>query len=576
MYKLFCKIFFIANLLWISFSFAQNNDLSSINEINDLFLEKGEIYFMFYNSSKIDLNTLTRIISIDKVEENKIYAYANKKEFLRFQKLNYSYKILQHPGTLINPRMINYEDFKKSKSWDFYPTYNAYDSIMQKFQSDYPNLCKIENIGTLPSNRKLLVAKISDSVNISENEPQFLYTSTMHGDETVGYILMLRYIDYLLANYGNNPRITNLVNNIEIWINPLANPDGTYAGGNHTVNGATRNNANHIDFNRNFPDPEDGPNPDGEPWQYETIFFMDFADSNNFVMSANLHGGAEVANYPWDTWAKLHADDNWWEFVSREYADTVHNFSPSGYLMDLDSGITNGYQWYSISGGRQDYMNYFHQCREFTLELSNTKLPQANQLPNYWNWNYRSLLNYMEEVLFGIKGVVTDSITGKPLKAKIFISSHDIDSSHIYSSLPKGNYHRPIYAGTYSLTFSASGYKTKTIHNITIANRSTIVQDVQLAPTNIGINENSIENSVKIFPNPTNGKLTIFISDLKDDFIEIDLLNLQSQYIYSEKIKNKSNEYFSHSLDLSLYSKGIYILKITNNSSVISKKIIIQ
>ena len=576
MYKLFCKIFFIANLLWISFSFAQNNDLSSINEINDLFLEKGEIYFMFYNSSKIDLNTLTRIISIDKVEENKIYAYANKKEFLRFQKLNYSYKILQHPGTLINPRMINYEDFKKSKSWDFYPTYNAYDSIMQKFQSDYPNLCKIENIGTLPSNRKLLVAKISDSVNISENEPQFLYTSTMHGDETVGYILMLRYIDYLLSNYGNNPRITNLVNNIEIWINPLANPDGTYAGGNHTVNGATRNNANHIDFNRNFPDPEDGPNPDGEPWQYETIFFMDFADSNNFVMSANLHGGAEVANYPWDTWAKLHADDNWWEFVSREYADTVHNFSPSGYLMDLDSGITNGYQWYSISGGRQDYMNYFHQCREFTLELSNTKLPQANQLPNYWNWNYRSLLNYMEEVLFGIKGVVTDSITGKPLKAKIFISSHDIDSSHIYSSLPKGNYHRPIYAGTYSLTFSASGYKTKTIHNITIANRSTIVQDVQLAPTNIGINENSIENSVKIFPNPTNGKLTIFISDLKDDFIEIDLLNLQSQYIYSEKIKNKSNEYFSHSLDLSLYSKGIYILKITNNSSVISKKIIIQ
>ncbi len=576
MYKLFYKIFFLANLFWISFSFAQNNDLSSINEINDLFLEKGEIYFMFDNSSEIDLNTLTKIISIDKVEENKIYAYANKKEFLRFQKLNYSYKVLQHPGTLINPRMINYEDFKKSKSWDFYPTYSAYDSIMHKFQSDYPNLCKIKNIGTLPSNRKLLVAKISDSVNISENEPQFLYTSTMHGDETVGYILMLRYIDYLLSNYGNNPRITNLVNNIEIWINPLANPDGTYAGGNHTVNGATRNNANHVDINRNFPDPKDGQHPDSNAWQYETIYFMDFADSNNFVMSANLHGGVEVANYPWDTWAKLHADDNWWEFVCREYADTVHNFSPSGYLMYLDSGITNGYQWYSISGGRQDYMNYFHQCREFTLELSNTKLPQANQLPNYWNWNYRSLLNYMEEVLFGIKGVVTDSITGKPLKAKIFISSHDIDSSHIYSSLPKGNYHRPIYAGTYSFTFSASGYKTKTVQNITISNRSTVVQDVQLAPANIGINENSIENSVKVFPNPTNGKLTIFISDLTDEFIEIDLLNLQSQNIYSENIKNKSNEYFSHSLDLSHYSKGIYIFKITNNSYVISKKIIIQ
>ena len=151
-----------------------------------------------------------------------------------------------------------------------------------------------------------------------------LYTSTMHGDETVGYILMLHLIDSLLNGYGSVQRITNLLNNYQIYINPLANPDGTYAGGNNTVYGATRNNANGVNLNRNFPDPEAGPHPDGYPWQKETMAFMHYDSIHHFVMSANYHAGDELVNYPWDTWAKLHADDAWFQFVSHEYADTVH------------------------------------------------------------------------------------------------------------------------------------------------------------------------------------------------------------------------------------------------------------
>ena len=116
--------------------------------------------------------------------------------------------------------------------------------MMYQFQTDYPELCQVVSIGQSVEGRELLFARISDNVGQDEGEAQFMYTGTIHGDETTGYILLLRLIDYLLTNYGTDPRITNMVNNLDIWINPAANPDGTYAGGNNTVYGATSENAN--------------------------------------------------------------------------------------------------------------------------------------------------------------------------------------------------------------------------------------------------------------------------------------------------------------------------------------------
>ena len=128
-------------------------------------------------------------------------------------------------------------------------------------------------------------------------------------------------------------------------------------------------------------------------------------------------------------------------------------------------------------------MNYFKYCREFTLELSDDKTPDPNDLPALWDANYPSLLNYIEQSLFGLRGIVTDSITGNPLKAKVEILNHDTDSSHIYSNLPIGNYNRYLYQGNYDVTFSKSGYYPKII-NTTILNNTSTIENVQLVPHN--------------------------------------------------------------------------------------------
>jgi len=433
--------------------------LNAQTDIREIFENKSEVYFRFKITEKSELDILTNIISIDNVEKDKtIYAYANINEFEEFLKLNYEFEILPNPSTLIEPEMSN--NIEDITAWDVYPTYDAYVNLMNQFQTNYPEICKVIDAGNTVQGRKILFVKISDNVNQREPEPQFMYTSTMHGDETTGYVLMLRLIDSLLSSYGTDDRITNMINNAEIWINPLANPDGTYRSGNSTVSGATRYNFNNYDLNRNFPDPVNGVHPNQ---QIETTRFRTIQEANNFALIANFHGGAEVVNYPWDTWAntgsnsRIHADQTWYQFISHLYADTCQTYSPAGYMSGFDDGTTNGGNWYVIHGGRQDYTNWYRHGREVTIEISNTKLPPANQLPSFWEYNKRSFLNYIEHIFYGINGIVTDT-TGNPVRAKITIVSHDYDSSEVYSDITTGFYSRMIQPGIYTLKFQAPGF----------------------------------------------------------------------------------------------------------------------
>lgn len=418
--------------------------------------------------------------------------------------------------------------------------------------------------------RQLLATKISDNIGVRENEPQVLYTSSIHGDETTGYILTLRLIDYLLSNYGTDPKVTNIVDNIEIWINPLANPDGTYYGGNSTVNNAIRYNANWVDMNRNYPDPEDGPHPDGEEWQPETEFFMQLAEDNNFVSSINFHGGEVVCNYPWDTWSKLAADDEWWQYVCHEYADTVHENCSWGYMRKFNNGITNGYQWYSISGGRQDYMNYFQQCREFTLEISDTKLMQPDSLPYYWDYNYRSMLNYLEQSMYGLRGTVKDSVSGWPLQAEVYAILFEEDSSWVYSALPNGNYHRLLPEGNYSVRYSAPGYISRVISDISITNRQATILNVKLVPEGVGgIENNAISKSIQFYPNPLTGSTIHYQTD-------IDVESVSIYDLAGKKVKDVNVDFESHAISLATLKNGLYFVRFDTKSGTGLKKLVIN
>ena len=464
----------------------------------DYFQNNIEVYFSFEVSSRDVIQELTNVISIDNVDGTTVYAYANENEYNEFLSYNLTHTIFPKPGELIIPEMSdNIDDIT---DWNVYPTYDAYVSMMNLYAANYPSICKLIDAGNTVQGRKILLVKISDNVNVREAEPQFLYTSTMHGDETTGYVLMLRLIDSLLTTYGSNPRITNMINNAEIWINPNANPDGTYHGGNNTVNGATRYNANGYDLNRNFPDPVNGVHPNQ---QQETAVFRNLAEQNNFILCANFHGGTEVVNYPWDTWTNeypdyvSHADESWYQFISHLYADTCQAYSPSNYMNGYDDGITNGGAWYVIHHGRQDYMNWFMKSREVTIEISDTKLLPASQLPAHWEYNKRSFLNYIESIFYGVRGIVTDTLD-HPLNANVKVLNHDTLNSAVRTDSINGNYHRMLAPGVYSFQFSAEGHYSKIFNNVVVNNFQTTVLNVQLVP-------NIIPVELILFTAETNG-----------------------------------------------------------------------
>ncbi|MCU0379249.1 MAG: succinylglutamate desuccinylase/aspartoacylase family protein [Bacteroidales bacterium] len=238
--------------------------------------------------------------------------------------------------------------------WHSYPTWKHYDTIMHRIAGQWPEICMLDTIGFSIGGRAVLVIKISDNVTIDEQEPAVMLSAAIHGDELAGFVLLMRLAEYLASESSNGGLAGELVSGLEIWINPLANPDGMYRNNDTILFPVRANNAGY-DLNRNFPDPE---NATPAPLQKETLDMMKFMEEKRPVLSANIHSGEEVINYPWDKWTRTHADDEWFYQISRRYADTVHLLAEPGYLTFLDNGVTRGSVWYLIRGGRQDYITW--------------------------------------------------------------------------------------------------------------------------------------------------------------------------------------------------------------------------
>ncbi|XP_069173711.1 carboxypeptidase D isoform X5 [Procambarus clarkii] len=360
---------------------------------------------------------------------------------------------------LINP--ANALDFE-------YHDYAKITDYLRSMSATYPNLTALYSIGKTVQGRDLWVMVVSASpYHHILGQPNVKYVANMHGNEAVGREMLLHLIEYLTKSYSTDDHTRWLLDNTRIHIMPSMNPDGFEVAKEGVCRGGQgRYNSRGFDLNRNFPDYFKQNTKRNQP---ETEAVKQWVSKIQFVLSANLHGGALVASYPFDnspntifqqftSTPSLTPDEDVFRHIAGVYSfnhATMHLGLPcKPGAHSFSNGTTNGAAWYPLTGGMQDYNYVWHGCMDITIELSCCKYPTADQLPKFWQDNKKALVRYLAEVHRGVRGFVKDEHDRPVEGASIKIRGRDVG----FQTTKYGEYWRVLLPGRYTIEVYAEGF----------------------------------------------------------------------------------------------------------------------
>ena len=344
-----------------------------------------------------------------------------------------------------------------------YMTYEQIVALADSLSGAFPSICKKVVLGTSYGGREIAALKISDNAGTDEPEPEILFDAGIHGDEILNSDILIRFARDLCTGYATNPQYNGLINSREIWIYYMVNPDGR-------VN-MTRDNLNGVDCNRDCGYMWDATSSSPAPYsQTETRILRNCLLDNQFVVYTNYHGGTEVIAYPWS-------------YRSSSTPDLPHIDQLAG-LYSTKSGYPSlpygqGYNiMYAINGSTKDVQYGCFGNVGWSIETSLAKQPDYSMFMYYYNNNLPAMLEMIKRSGYGVEGMVTDSVTGDPVRATIWV-----DGFYPVNNDPQvGDYHKYILPGTHSIRVTANGYKTKSFLNAVVPDSGSVIRDFQLAP----------------------------------------------------------------------------------------------
>ncbi len=386
------------------------------------------------------------------------------------------------------------KDYRDEGGWvlslfDFgeYHTHEEVMFFLDSVATANSSICRLDTLGESVEGRAIVGVRISDNPDSEEDEPEVRIMGAHHGDEKISVELPLYLIDHLTTGYGDDIQVTSLVNNTEIFILPMVNPDG--------VTDHRRGNSHNQDINRDYLCPEGdycpaGANNQNSFSEPETQAVRVDALANRYTLSLSLHAGETNINAVWNYDDGLHhnyqyhptPDDDLIMDLSYGYAE--RNTTPGFY-------VTNGCDWYSTHGDANDFSYGWLSDIDWTIELSVIKTPPENQIEDFWIENREAMLYIIEMADIGIRGVITDSLTGEPLDAIIRIDERGYP---FYTDPLIGDYHRPLLPGSYNIRVESSGYVSSEIGPIYVSAGPAQRYDFQLAPSpmatvNLAVND---------------------------------------------------------------------------------------
>jgi hypothetical protein len=368
-----------------------------------------------------------------------------------------------------------------------YPDLAAINTQLQQAAANYPAICQFVDLTTTfgapvtYEGRHMYAVKVSDNVAQDEDEPTFLLVACHHAREIVTPVIALYALEQFTTKYGVDPRITTLVDNYEIWIAPVWNPDGYqymyYTSNMWRKNRTVFTGGIGVDQNRNYPfgwssscsgstspssDTYKGPSPASES---ETQTMILLSNDRHFTKVVDYHSsGREVLpgycchTHPFD--AYLDAE-----------ATAISQASGYGGAIRTPSAEGEEQEWQLAKRGTYGFLIETHT--EFQPTYASAQAEAQMVFPGAL---------YILERPIPLSGHVTDAVTHAPVVADIELVGVNFPNGETNYSEPRfGRYHVFAPPGNYQVRFSAAGYEPQVIPVTIVANTAKIVE-VQLAP----------------------------------------------------------------------------------------------
>jgi carboxypeptidase T len=318
-----------------------------------------------------------------------------------------------------------------------YHTYAELGTDLLALEQAHRSIARVFEIGESLEKRKIYALKISDNVDLDEDEAEVLFLGCHHAREWISVEVPFLLGKYLVENYAVDPEVKRLVDQSEIWIVPLVNPDGLeytihvyrYWRKNRRDNGQ---GSYGVDINRNYgykwgydelgsssdPDAADyrGTSAFSEP---ETRAIRDLFLRKNFEALISYHSFSQVILYPWG-YTKLPTDrDADLRNIAAEMSSRIYAVNGRFYAFGQA-----GLELYLTNGDLTDWTFSLSSIPSYTIEL-----PPIDEIGG-------GFFNRLEDIL---------PIFQENLPAALYLIDRAIrdDATSIHSPLDLGRFLQP-------------------------------------------------------------------------------------------------------------------------------------
>jgi carboxypeptidase T len=318
-------------------------------------------------------------------------------------------------------------------------------------------------IGNTHECRDIWAVRISDNPAEDEDEPSALFMGCQHAREWIAIEVPLYIAQYLVDNYDNDAEVKHLVDNCEIWIVPVVNPDGYEYS--RTVDQMWRKNRRDngdgtygVDLNRNWgymwgldsgssPQKSNetyrGPSAFSEP---ETQAVRDLILAYDFQIMLDYHSYGQQTYHPWGYTQESCSDYFPMGAITYKMRELIKQTNGAEYRDWWDSG------GYLVSGDSTDWCYGELGIYSFGTELGGSFIPAENLIIPICEENLPAALYLIS--LSAAKGGIENSRTGETYSSIQFAINDALNGDEIVIS--EGTYHENILFRGYNITLRST------------------------------------------------------------------------------------------------------------------------